>query len=85
MLGEGVGFFKVARDARPLLEETARRHAQEGNAGGDYESAIDRFLPQSPVGYVKVGDLAWTEIDFPADVERAAREILPRVLAAERT
>ena len=27
--------------------------------------------------------MPWIEIDFAADIERATREILPRILAAE--
>jgi choline kinase len=31
------------------------------------------------VGHEKIGGLPWTEIDFPEDVARAEREILPKL------
>ncbi|MBI4617938.1 MAG: phosphocholine cytidylyltransferase family protein [Planctomycetes bacterium] len=84
-VGEGVGFFRVTRELAPRLLAIAREHSAAGETSLEYEAALDILLREHPAGYAKVGDLAWTEIDFPADVERAAREILPRVLAAERT
>ena len=34
-------------------------------------SARHALLPEVEAGYVEVGDLPWTEIDFPEDVKRA--------------
>jgi hypothetical protein len=34
---------------------------------------MDLAFPLVPFGYEKVADLAWTEIDFEADVEKAKR------------
>jgi len=36
------------------------------------------------VGYEKVGGQPWIEIDFPGDVARAEREILPRITELEK-
>ncbi|MCP4365012.1 MAG: hypothetical protein GY800_06890, partial [Planctomycetes bacterium] len=45
----------------------------------EYEEAIDRCLAQSDMGVESVDGLPWIEIDFAEDVQRAEREILPRL------
>ena len=79
VVGEGVGFFKCgARDTELLRDciEATRRAAGEGS---EYEDALDRLLRRVEVGWVDVGGLAWTEIDFPEDLRRAEREVLPKI------
>ena len=78
LLGEGVGFLKVSRKDLPMLEEALASLITAGHHDADYENAIDLFLQKTNVGYEPVGSLPWTEVDFPEDVERAEREILPR-------
>ena len=77
-IGEGVGFMKVsAVDGRALsgvVDEMVR-----AGFDGDYEEAIDRLLGQASVGWVPVGGLPWTEIDFPEDLDRARNEIWPKL------
>ena len=79
LLGEGVGFLKVSRNDLPLLKEAVASLIAAGRHDADYENAIDLFLQKAVVGYEPVGSLPWTEVDFPEDVERAEREILPRL------
>lgn len=83
LVGEGVGFLRLAREARPLLLEIAERLVGEGRFWAEYEDALAELLGVHPVRPIRVGGLAWTEIDFPEDVEKAEREVLPRVLLAE--
>jgi choline kinase len=73
LVGEGVGFFKVDRASLPAL----RADVAASDPDGDYEKALDRFVAREGADYVLVGGRPWTEIDFPEDVERAEREILP--------
>lgn len=73
LVGEGVGFFKVDRASLPAL----RAAVDASDPDGDYEAALDLFLGEHGADYVLVGDRPWVEIDFPEDVERAEREILP--------
>jgi choline kinase len=82
-VGEGVGFFRVAKEAVPRLVAITDELIAEGQTRVEYEAAIDLFLKDNVAGYVKVGDLAWTEIDFPEDVEKAEREVLPAIRAVE--
>ena len=84
-LGEGVGFLKVAREDQPQLEAALRTLVDAGEHDRDYEDAIDRFLGEVNVGYEEVGDLPWTEIDFPEDLERARGEVLDAIQALEPT
>ena len=81
-VGEGVGFLRVERALKPRLREIAAKHVEEGHPDVEYEDAIHRLMQEHPIGYVPVGGLAWTEIDFPEDVAKAERDVLPRI--AER-
>ena len=39
--------------------------------------------PRGTFAFEDITGMAWIEIDFAADIERATRDILPRVLASE--
>lgn len=78
-VGESVGFFKLARESAPALTEALRALVESGRERAEYEEAYSLFLQRELAGYERVDDLAWTEIDFPEDVERAERELLPLV------
>jgi len=78
-IGEGVGFTRLsAADAPALLEEIDALLAA-GRADAEYEVALDAFVKRAECGFEHVHDLAWTEIDFPSDLKRATRDILPRL------
>jgi choline kinase len=84
VIGESVGFLKVSRsDAlflRAILDELVAR----GRDAIEHEEAYPVFLSQRVVGFERVDDLPWTEIDFPEDLQRAEREVLPRIIALDR-
>ena len=84
LVGEGVGFLRVARVALPWLLRSVEARVSRGNLDGEYEDALDDFFREIPVGVEKIGGLPWIEIDFPEDVERAQREILPKLDAHEK-
>lgn len=77
LVGEGVGFFKADRASLPAL----RKAVEASDPDSDYEKALDRFLCEHGADYVLVGGRPWTEIDFEQDLERARRDILPRIAA----
>jgi choline kinase len=79
LVGEGVGFLKLSRRDAPVLVEALEQLVGEGKKDCEYEDAIELFLQKAVVGYESVGDLAWTEIDFPEDIQRAETEILPKL------
>jgi choline kinase len=80
--GEGVGFFKLAhKDSGDLLSVIEELLGQ-GLEKSDYEDALAGFMKKHPCGYVGIGDLPWTEIDFSEDIVAAENEVLPKILQA---
>ncbi len=79
VVGEGVGFFKCGANHAPTLHACLGEIRREASDGAEYEDALDRLLRRVEVGWVDVAGRAWTEIDFPEDLRRAEREILPRI------
>lgn len=84
LVGESVGFLKVARDDAPLLRTILTDLVAQGRDMIEHEEAFPIFLAQRVVGFERVDDLPWTEIDFPEDLERAEREVLSRIVALDR-
>ena len=79
LAGEGVGFLKVKRaDTGPLLS-SLKMHVDRNELDMEYEDALQEFFGSVRVGYEKIGDLPWIEIDFPEDLERAERQVLPKL------
>lgn len=81
--GESVGFLKLSEQMAHLLAGTVRDYVDRGLRDEFYEEAIrDIVLGDhgARFGYEDISGLPWIEIDFPEDVERARREILPRVI-----
>jgi choline kinase len=77
--GESVGFLKLSADAAVLLETLLARKVAAGQTGIEHEEVYPDLLARVEVGFERVDGLPWTEIDFPEDVERAERDILPRL------
>jgi choline kinase len=82
-VGEGVGFFALREDwlwtTRLVLDDFVRR----GDVDREYEDALNVLLGEVPCVAVPVGDLPWTEIDFPEDVEKAEK-VLAKIRATAR-
>ncbi len=80
--GESVGFFRFSPQVAARLADRVTRYAAGERAHEMYEEAIREVLhaePSGTFGYEDVTGLSWIEIDFPADVERAERDVLPRI------
>lgn len=77
--GESVGFLKLSADAAALLETLLARRVAAGHTRIEHEEVYPDLLARVEVGFERVDGLPWTEIDFPEDVVRAEREILPRL------
>jgi choline kinase len=84
VIGESVGFLKVSRSDAPLLRTILDDLVTQGRDTIEHEEAFPSFLAQRMVGFETVDDLPWIEIDFPADLEQAGREVLPRIVALDR-
>jgi choline kinase len=81
--GESVGFFRFDESVAHDLVDAARRIIAEGRRDDYMEEAIRDVLLASPpgrFGFIDITGLPWIEIDFAEDMERAANEILPRLI-----
>ncbi len=77
--GEGVGFFKLSSNDCHKLKNILEEFELAGKANVEYEDSLHEFLSQCTVGFESVDDLPWIEIDFEEDIERARREVLPKI------
>ena len=77
--GESVGILKFdGRTADSLFAETNELIlAGEGNNWAP--AAVNGVAKRLPIRAVNVADLPWIEIDFPEDIERAERVVLPSI------
>jgi choline kinase len=80
-IGESIGFFRFDQAGARRLAQLVAGYVEGGRANMPHEEAVrDLLMEQSQV--IEVTDVTgcpWIEIDFPLDVERAARQILPRL------
>jgi len=77
--GESIGFLKLGADGARLLRTLLDARVAAGATGIEHEEVYPELLARVPVGFERVDGAAWTEIDFPEDIVRAEREILPRL------
>ena len=77
--GEGVGFLKVRHADTPHVVASLRTFVDREAWHMEYEDALINFFRDVKVGYEMIGGLPWTEIDFLEDVEKAERDVLPKL------
>jgi choline kinase len=78
-IGESVGFFRFDPGAARRLATLVAGYVNSGRANLPHEEAVrDLLLERTQIfDIADVSGLAWIEVDFPADLTRAAREVLP--------
>ncbi len=81
VVGESVGFFRFDPDVAARLAAAVEDHVESDRLDEPHEEAIRDLVRADPeaFGVEDVTGLPWIEIDFPADLERARREVLPRL------
>ena len=79
--GEWVGFLRLSSSGAGALVAATEAYIGAGWRHAEYEEAIRETILGAPeaFGVADITGLPWIEIDFPADVEQARREILPRL------
>jgi len=77
LMGESIGFLKLGAPAARLLRELLAERVQRGDTGIEHEEVYPALLERVDVGFERVDGMPWIEIDFPEDVARAEREVLP--------
>lgn len=80
-IGESVGFFRFSERGARRLAAIVSDYAGSGRADQPHEEAVRDLLRESSQRFevADVTGMPWIEIDFPADVERAAQGILPQL------
>ncbi len=79
LAGESVGFLKLSAGAARVLRELLEVRVAADHTGIEHEEVYPELLERVVVGFERVDGMPWTEIDFPEDVARAEREVLPRL------
>jgi choline kinase len=83
-IGESIGFFKLdAADVPLLVTETCARLAGAGRLDS-LDDVLRVLVQHGRFGAEDVTGMAWTEIDFPHDVEYARQHVLPLLQQQER-
>ncbi len=80
-LGESVGFFKFNGDCAAEIVRVCAEYETEGLLGAPHEEALRDVLLAQPEVFAceDISGLPWVEIDFPEDVERAIKQVLPNL------
>jgi len=82
-IGESVGFFRFDQAGAQRLAALVAGYVDGGRAHMPHEEALRDFI-QERSHAVEVADVTgapWIEIDYAADVARAAQEVLPQLEA----
>ena len=79
--GESVGFFRFGSVILKRLSERTEDYLARGLFEEHYEEAIRDLMLETPkeFSFEDVTGIPWIEIDFPEDIERAKKEILPKI------
>jgi len=80
-LGESVGFFKFDGNIAVKIAQVCDGYKTEGLLDAPHEEALRDILLALPLAfsYEDVSGLPWLEVDFPEDVERAIKQVLPAI------
>ncbi|BFN05013.1 phosphocholine cytidylyltransferase family protein [Clostridium tetani] len=74
--GELVGIVKVSMD---LFEKMMIEYSKNTNPQYHYEYAIEDSAKSYDVGYEKIKDLIWAEIDDPNHLKRVLNKVIPKL------
>jgi choline kinase len=80
--GENLGLVKFSRRGARVLFEAIEAIIGQGTVDKWAPYAFNAIAPRHPIYGVDVSDLAWIEIDFPADLAEAIHSIYPSIQAS---
>jgi len=80
-LGESVGFFKFDDEIAAEISRICSNYQVEGLLDAPHEEALRDVLLARPKAFAceDVSGLPWLEVDFPEDLERAIKQVLPAI------
>ncbi|MCH7551322.1 MAG: phosphocholine cytidylyltransferase family protein [Proteobacteria bacterium] len=89
-VGEWPGFLKMSGHVAAKIADAARVYIDKGECDVTYEEAMRDVLaaePEGTFGYEDITGIPWIEIDFPSDLLRAQKIVMPLVgdFVAEQT
>ncbi len=82
LVGEWPGFMKMSPDIAHKVADACDVLMDEARLEVTYEEAMRAVIKNEPpgtFGFEDITDIPWIEIDFPADLLRAEKHILPRL------
>lgn len=85
LVGEWPGFLRLSPRIAARIADATETYIERGESGVTYEEAVRAVLldePPGTFGYEDITGIPWIEIDYPSDLLRAEKQILPRILAA---
>jgi len=85
MVGEWPGFMRMSPAIAARVADATQAIIDDGRSHVTYEVAMRDVLVSEPPGtfaYEDITGLPWIEIDYPSDLLRAERTILPRLSRA---
>ncbi len=80
-IGESVGFFRFSQATARAFAAIVAGYVEHDRAGEPHEEALRDLLLAGDHRFrvIDVTGTPWIEIDFPDDIVRATRDILPRL------
>jgi choline kinase len=80
-VGESVGFFKFNGEVATRIAKACAAYRTEGLLDAPHEEALRDVLLAQPGDFAceDINGLPWLEVDFPEDIERAIKQILPAI------
>src|SRR6266566_7383094 len=78
--GESIGFFKIAPADFPLLIKETHARSGGSSCADSYDDVLRTLVLRGRFGCEDVTGLQWIEIDFPADVIRARKQLVPAII-----
>ena len=79
LVGESIGFFKIAREDMPMLAKETCERSMGRNCSDSYDDVLRAMVVAGVFGYEDMTGTPWTEIDFAADVAKARDVVLPAI------
>lgn len=82
-VGETVGFFRFTESTAARFAEIVADYVNSDRADQPHEEALRDLFLERPQSFevIDIAGAPWLEIDFPADLERARDDVLPRLSA----
>lgn len=82
--GENVGILCFTEATAAALFEKAGALIEQGRRKDFLGAAVREIARERPIRTVDIAGLAWGEIDFPYDLDRARKEVWPAIERAAR-